>query len=67
MFLGKLFYFSSKVTTFEHASSCRPYMTRYNNISRPPAIPTIRGFYPYAGWAQLCPEENRRERVFRCY
>src|SRR6218665_2697377 len=30
--LGKLFYFSSKVTTFEHTSL---YMIRYNNISRP--------------------------------
>src|SRR6218665_2323999 len=30
--LGKLFYFSSKVTTFEHTS---PYMIRYNNILRP--------------------------------
>src|SRR6218665_1914128 len=30
--LGKLFYFSSKVKTFEHTSL---YMIRYNNISRP--------------------------------
>src|SRR6218665_3593502 len=30
--LGKLFYFSSKVTTFEHTSL---YMIRYNNISGP--------------------------------
>src|SRR6218665_859177 len=30
--LGKLFYFSSKVTTFEHTSL---YIVRYNNISRP--------------------------------
>src|SRR6218665_2994275 len=30
--LGKLFYFSLKVTTFEHTSL---YMIRYNNISRP--------------------------------
>src|SRR6218665_4133431 len=29
--LGKLFNFSSKVSTFEHTS----YMIRYNNISRP--------------------------------
>src|SRR6218665_2281168 len=32
--LGKLLYFSSKVTTFEH-TSCTVYMIRYNNISRP--------------------------------
>src|SRR6218665_2557544 len=31
--LTKLFYFSSKVTTFEHTSCL--YMIRYNNISRP--------------------------------
>src|SRR6218665_919812 len=30
--LEKLFYFSSKVTTFEHTSL---YMIKYNNISRP--------------------------------
>src|SRR6218665_1056256 len=30
--LGKLFYFSLKVTTFEHTSL---YMIRYNNILRP--------------------------------
>src|SRR6218665_2242385 len=33
-FLGKLFYFSSKVTTFEHRAYFL-YMIRYNNILRP--------------------------------
>ena len=31
LLLGKLFYFSSKITTFEYFQ----YMIRYNNISRP--------------------------------
>src|SRR6218665_1675676 len=34
LLLGKLFYFSSKVTTFEHT-----YIIRYNNISRPSTNP----------------------------
>src|SRR6218665_253305 len=37
LFLGKLFYFSSKVTTFEKYFLC---MIRYNNILRPVHDPT---------------------------
>src|SRR6218665_1897212 len=52
--LGKLFYFSSKVTTFEicHTSL---YMIRYNNISRPvhdsndPLRPSLRPPCPQSG------------------
>src|SRR6218665_3863172 len=35
LLLGKLFYFSSKVATFEQTSCTKMYIIRYNNISQP--------------------------------